>query len=87
MLFVILWEADAKLVPNQIPIFSPPEDIKPISEYVTPNGLFIEIVETENGEAIFDYVNKGISCCTKVEVYPILPIKGWLKAFRPDFSQ
>ena len=84
MLFLILWKTDPKLLPDKIPFFSPPKQLKSVLEYVTPGGLFIEIVEADSVEPVTEYVNKGIAACEKVDVYPVLTVKEWLKISRSD---
>lgn len=80
MMFTIFWETKPELVPKGLPWFGPVPGLKPISEYATAGGLFIETVDAENEEALFKYVAQGIAACKSCVVQPVLPIDRYKKA-------
>jgi hypothetical protein len=62
----------------------PPEGLKVIEEFVTPNGKFIQIVESANEAAITKYVyaiGMASGLCKSVKISPVMLLQDWFELF------
>lgn len=78
VLFMILWETTAEKLSEVIRLakqgkLQTPPEVKTVAEYGTPEGLYVEIVETTNQEALHKYVLSLLPYHTRVEVKLALP--------------
>jgi hypothetical protein len=83
---MIIWDTDPQKLDQALQAakegkFNPPPSIKPICEYGTPNGLFIQIVETEDRDAIFKYTVPLLYCHRKIDVFPAIPVERFGQLF------
>ena len=86
MLFLILWETHPEKLMEVIKLakegkLSTPKGVKTIEEYGTPEGLYVEIVETESEEALYKYVISLLPYHRNVEVKLAFPAKRILDLF------
>jgi len=89
MKFIIFWDAYPeklseilRLLKIHDKIWIPPEGLKIITEYVTANGKFLQIVEATTEAAIYKYIYVlGLKSefCKNVEVSPIMYLENWIE--------
>jgi hypothetical protein len=86
MLFLIFWETYPDKLQEVFKLakegkLSTPPGVKTIEEYGTPEGLYVEIVETDNEEALYKYVISLLPYHRNVEVKLAFPAKDILSLF------
>ncbi len=77
MLFMIIWDTAPEKMMETIKAakegkFAPPAGIKTVTEYGTPSGLFWQIVEASDQEAVYKYVVPLLYLHRKVDVFPAI---------------
>lgn len=85
MKFVIIYRAKLEKIPKILEMAEDFESVKGVkteSEYVSPNGVFIEIVKASDEKSLLEYVDEvglrgGIN--EEIEMYPVTSFEQWLK--------
>lgn len=89
MKFIIIWETYPEklseilnsLKSNDKTIWEPPSGLRSLSEYVTPDGKFIQLVGVDSEYALSSYIYRiGITSgfCKKIDTYPVLSLDEWI---------
>ena len=88
MKFIIIWETyPEKLseilnsLKSKDKIWEPPSGLRSLSECVTPDGKFIQLVSVDNEYALSNYIYRiGITSnfCKKIDTYPVLSLDEWI---------
>lgn len=86
MLFLVYWEIDLDKLPESMKKlkrmkFAPIKGLKEIAAYVMASGKAFNVVEADNADAVFKYVQPVAHFFKKIEVSPAVTFKEFLELF------
>lgn len=86
MLFIVYWEIDLEKLPDSMKEvkgmkFGPIEGLKEIAAYVMGSGRAFNVIEAENAEAVFKYIQPVAHLFKRIEASPAMTFKEFLALF------
>jgi hypothetical protein len=88
MKFIIFWQTYPEKLSQILDslksnegFWEPPSGLEIISEYVTPDGKFIQVVAVDGDYALSNYIYRiGIvtGFCKEINTYPVLSLDEWI---------
>jgi hypothetical protein len=86
MLFLVYWEINLEKLPESVKElkkmkFAPIQGLKEIGAYVMGSGRAFNIIEADNAEAVFKYIQPVVHLFKKIEISPALTFKEFIDLF------
>lgn len=88
MKFIIIWETYPEKLSEILnslkrgdQVWEPPLGLESLSECVTPDGKFIQLISVDSEYSLSNYIYRiGITSgfCKKIDTYPVLLLDEWI---------
>jgi hypothetical protein len=89
MLFLVYWEIDLSRLPESMEKldkmrFAPIKGLKEIAAYVMGSGRAFNVIEADNAEAVFKYIQPVAHFFRRIEVSPAMTFKEFIQLFKEE---
>lgn len=86
MLFLVYWEIDLEKLPESMKElkemkFASIQGLKEIAAYVMGSGRAFNVIEADNAEAVFKYIQPVAHLFKKIETSPAITFKEFFNLF------